>query len=93
MAKPCNGTRVPFYRLSKIWRVNLPQSNERSFIVPVLHLQLDAVGAFDDRLDDAVNDSTRRQADNDAVADPELSVIGLFVGWHKSGWVAGGAAL
>ena len=51
--------------------------------MPVIHLQVDAVGAFDDRLDDAINDSTRRQqAGNDAVADFELPVIGLFVGWH-----------
>ena len=63
----------------EIWRVNLPQSNERGLIVPVIHLQMDAVGAFDDRLNNPVNDSTRPQTDHDAVAALELVTVRLFV--------------
>ena len=61
---------------------DLPPVDECGLILPVGHLEPDALSTFDDRRHSRFNDTAACQADQGEVADFELSIVWLLRGWH-----------
>jgi len=71
-------TYSPAARNARSAFYNLPLTHQRRLILPKSHLQIKPIDFLDPRCDRPIDDSARREAYRDVVADFELVVLGLF---------------